>query len=60
MTYTDFGSPMIIRRNGIAKCLIGASSFTIYSPIKNYFANVGTAGGKFRHWLNRVFRDNFQ
>ena len=59
MTDSDFGSPMVAIQDGIAYCLIGASSCTIYSSKKGYFANVFTAGGRLRMWLHRVFSDSF-
>ena len=59
MTDTDFGSPLIVQKGGIAICLIGVSSFTIYIPVKEYFANIFTPGVKLRHWLNVVFMGNF-
>ena len=59
ITDTDFGGPMIVGRNNEAICIIGAASWSIYSPTLGYFASIVTAGGKFRYWLNRVFRENF-
>ena len=59
ITDTDLGSPMIVKKGDVALCLIGASSFNIYSHKKGFFANVFSAGGKLRCWLHRIFRENF-
>ena len=59
MTDNGFGGPIVVEKDGFAICLLGVSSCTLYSPINGYFANIFTAGGKMRHWLTRVFRNNF-
>ena len=55
----DFGGPLVVQEKGEVACLLGASSFAVYCPVTNDFALVFNPAGKLRHWLNRVYRNNF-
>ena len=59
MTTGDFGGPIIFKPNGRAHCLLGVSSFTLYSSLNSYFANIFTSAGYIFPWLRRVFKYNF-
>ena len=59
MTDNDFGGPAVALENGTAVCLIGVSSFTLYSSVNNYYVSIFTPSGKLRHWMHRSFKYNF-
>ena len=58
MTSGDFGGPIVAKIDNRAHCLLGVSSFTLYSSLRYYTANVFTSVGYIRPWLRRVFQRN--
>ena len=62
LTAGDFGGPIVAFNRGkrsAAFCLMGASSFVTICRTSGYFATIFTPASKLKHWLNRIYRDNF-